>query len=84
MYGHDCAPLPAALHGGTERQLDQITSLYGNELDSPSQQMRGSAVERSQEPKVPKGARIHPGAVWCVGTPKRSFNLGQAFSKNEM
>lgn len=84
MYGHDCAALPAAVHGGTERQLDQVTSLYGNELDSPSQQMRDSAVEMSQDPKFPRGARIHPGAVWCVGTPKRSFSLGQAFSQNEI
>lgn len=77
-------PLSPQLCMEALKQLDQVTSLYGNELDSPSQQMRGSAVERSQDPKVPKGARIHPGAVWCVVTPKKSFSLGQAFSKNEM
>lgn len=63
MYGDGYILLPTALHKSTEGWLDQVTYVYDNALDSSSQQMGGSAMERSQCPRGTKEARAHLGAT---------------------
>lgn len=78
VSGDGCALLPAALHRGAEGRLDQVTYLCGNELDLSTWQHARLGTGEEPGSKGTEKARILPGAVWRVGTPKRCFGLSQA------
>ena len=78
MYGDDCALLPAALHGGPEEQLGQVSYLCDNEPDSSNWQHERLSNGKEPGSRGTKKAKILSRGVWCIEIHKRHFSLGHA------